>query len=154
MYTSTHILALYTIERMKNILLILLVSLCSTIEAQNLDSLGVDDSYLLNSEEVKYLNKSVGTQFGSFDFKDKKVIFSEGNSAKLITKRDYFKRLVKPYLKDGKDMVNFLVILTDEEKKKSGGFDAIIVAWSKIGLTKKRKKMIIKKMNKTVYNND
>ncbi|MGK0296027.1 MAG: hypothetical protein ACI884_002202 [Ulvibacter sp.] len=138
---------------MKNILLILLVSLCSAIQAQNLDSLGINDNYLLNSEEAKYLNKSVGTQLGTFDFKDKKVIFTEGNSARLITKGDYFKRLVKPYLKDGKDMVNYLVILTDEEKKESGGFDAIIVAWSKIGLTKKREKAIIKKMNKTVYNN-
>lgn len=148
-----HTRTLYTSERMKNILLILLISLCSTIEAQNLDNLGINNSYLLNSEEAKYLNKSVGTQLGYFDFKDKKVIFSEGNSARLITKRDYFKRLVKPYLKDGKDMVNFLVILTDKEKKESGGFDAIIVAWSKIGLTKKRKKVIIKKMNKTLYNN-
>jgi hypothetical protein len=137
---------------MKNFLLILLISLSSAIQAQNLDSLGINDDYLLNSEEAKYLNKSVGTQLGTFDFNGKKVILSEGNSARIITKSDYFKRLVKPYLKDGKDMVNYLVILTDEEKKESCGFDAIIVAWSKIGLTKKRRKAIIKKMKKTVYN--
>lgn len=138
---------------MKNVLLILLISLYSLTKAQNLDSLGVNDNYILNNEEAKYLNKSVGTQLGAFDFKNKKVIFSEGNIARLINKSDYFERLVKPYLMDGKDMVNYLVILTDEEKQDSGGFDAIIVAWSKIGLTNKRKRTIIKKMNKTVYNN-
>lgn len=137
---------------MKNILLILLISLSSALQAQNLDSLGINDDYLLNSEEAKYLNKSVGTELGTFDFNGKKVILSEGNSAIIITKSDYFQRLVKPYLKAGKDMVNYLAILTDEEKEESGGFDAIIVAWSKIGLTKKRRKAIIKKMNKTVYN--
>ena len=60
---------------MKNIFLILLVSLCSAVQAQNIDSLGTNNHCLLNSEEAEYLNKSVGTQLGTFDFKDKKVIF-------------------------------------------------------------------------------
>jgi hypothetical protein len=137
---------------MKNFLLILLISVSTALQAQNLDSLGINDDYILNSEEAKYLNKSVGIQLGAFDFNGKKVILSEGKSARIITKCDYFQRLVKPYLKDGKDMVNYLVILADEEKEKSGGFDAIVVAWSKIGLTKKRRKAIIKEMNKTVNN--
>lgn len=135
---------------MKNILLILFVSFGPVILAQNLDSLGINDDYLLNAEEAKYLNKSVGTQRGSFNFENKNVIFAEGNNARVISKRDYFNRLVKPFLKDGNDMVNYLVILSEEEKKASGGFDAIIVAWSKIGLTEKRKRKILKRMNKTI----
>ena len=139
---------------MRNLIAILLF-LCanSFLHAQNIDSLGTNNNYLLNQDEATYLNNSVGTQFGQFDFINKNVVFAEGNNAKLISKSDYFKRLVKPYFAEGKDVVNCLVILTKDEKINSGGFDAIIVAWSKVGLTKKRKKTIIKEMNKTVYNN-
>lgn len=133
---------------MKNILTILFVLFYSVAQAQNLDSLGVNDNYLLNSEEAKYLNESVKGQRGSFDFNNKKVVFSKGNHATLITKSNYFEIFVKPSLKSEGDMTNYLVILTDDEKKQSGGFDAIIVAWSKIGLTKSRRKTIIRKMGK------
>ena len=135
---------------MKNILLILFIPLCSILQAQIVDSLGTNDDYHLNIEEAIYLNKSVDSQLGVFDFNNKRVIFSEGNSARIIPKSDYFERLVKPALRNGKDIVNLLYILSKEEKIDSGGFHAIIVAWSKTGLTKKRKKAIIKEMNKMV----
>ena len=59
----------------------------------------------------------------------------------------------KDYFENGSHVVNQLIILTEEEKQKSGGYDAIIVSWSKILVSGKRKERLIKKIaEKTAAN--
>jgi len=102
----------------------------------------------LNLNEAAYLNKSLETQKASFDFAHTKVIFATGNNAsRIITKKQYFNQIVKPYLETNSQVVNYLVLLNPNEKRQSGGHNALLVAWSKMEVTDKRKKKIIKKMH-------
>ena len=77
-------------------------------------------------------------QSKDFDFHGKKVAFVLG--ALFIDKKKYFKD------QGGKEVVANLVILTEEEKLKANGYDAIIVLWRKQGVSKSFRKKIIKRL--------
>ncbi len=114
-----------------------------------IDSCGLDSSTTLNKYEVKYFNQYLEKQRSrsTFDFQDKKVGFAHGNFGKgLISKKEYFNMWGKDYFENGSHVVNQLIILTEEEKQQSGGYDAIIVSWSKILVSGKRKERLIKKL--------
>jgi hypothetical protein len=137
----------------KTITLLLLLIACLQIDVfcQNLSELGQDNSAAVNQEEASYLNKSLESQKADFNFTGKKVLFAEGNNAsRLVTKKEYFNRIVKPYLERNSQVVNHLILLNPIEKRQSGGYDAIVVAWTKIGVSDKRKKKIIKQMNNAI----
>jgi hypothetical protein len=113
---------------------------------QTTDSLGLDNNPRLTKYEAEYFNNEFKDWRKSFDFIDKKVAFITGSSAgKHLTKTEYFKE-VKARLKDNYGMTHSALYLTEEEKLKSGGYDAVVVSWVKL-LTDKRRRQIITELN-------
>ncbi len=112
-----------------------------------IDSCGLNTDRKLNKYEADYFNISLEKQRDNFDFIDKNIAFTYGNFGRTnISKKEYFDRWGRTYYKQDSHVVDILLVLTAEEKIKSGGYDAIIVSWSKIGIGKKHKKIIIDRL--------
>lgn len=113
---------------------------------KHLDDCGKDNEPALNNAESSYLNAVFADLKRPYDFSQKKVVFFTGSSGKTISsKQVYFsseKRKVGAHtsLNGGQ-----LLIFNETEQKQSGGYDAVIVFWSKVPPTKKR---LIKLLNK------
>jgi hypothetical protein len=132
------------------IILIFLNNFCFGQEVV-IDSCGLDSSITLNKYESQYFNQSLEKQRirSNFDFQKKKVGFAHGNFGNgVISKKEYFDRWGKVYFENNSHVLNQLIILTEDEKQQSGGFDAIIISWSKIGVAGKHKKRLIENLNK------
>ena len=130
------------------IILIFLTNICFGQDVV-IDSCGLDSSTTLNKYESQYFNQSLEKQRNrsNFDFQNKKVGFAYGNFGKgVISKKEYFDKWGKDYFENESHVVNQLIILTEEEKQQSGGFDAIIISWSKIGVAGKHKERLIEKL--------
>lgn len=128
--------------------LILIASLFSTIGllAQNLDSIGIDNNPFLNKDEVKLLNSLLEEQRDTFNFTGKKVAFITGSNGRtLVTKSDYFKNSVKPWIEKNSKPQIFMVKLTKDEKERSGGYDVLVLSWVKV-FTPRSKVKIIEKL--------
>ena len=134
-----------TMTTMKFYITILFSILMIGLFGQTADSLGLDDNPRLTKYEAEYFNNEFNGQRNSFDFADKKIAFITGSSAgKHLTKTEYFKE-VKARLKDNHGMTHTPVVLTEEEKLKSGGYDAVVTSWVKL-LTDKRRRQIISEL--------
>ncbi len=121
-----------------------------------IDSCGIDNSLSLNQYEVQYFNQELENQRkrSEFDFNGKLIGFAYGNFGKgLHSKREYFDKWGKEYFRKNSNVSNQLIVLTEEEKFNSGGYDAIILSWSKLKLSRKDKNRIIRKLEKTATNN-
>lgn len=130
------------------IILVFISQICIAQEIE-IDSCGLNNSPKLNKYESAYFNQTIDNQRKRFDFNfnDKSIAFAYGNYGNgLITKDEYFEKWGRDYFIGNSSVYNQLFVLTAEEIKESGGFDAIIVSWSKIGLTKKHRKKLIKKI--------
>lgn len=128
---------------MKLYLTALIILSTFNLFGQNLDKLGINNESKLTQAESKFLNEYMTeTQRKNFDLTDKKVIFVTGNSAHQTgTKLEYFNR-IKKWNEDGNKIATWVVELNDDEKIKSGGYDAIITYHVK-RLSKRRKRIII-----------
>lgn len=114
--------------------------------SQNLDSLGLNNDPILNQSEASFLNTSFSSQTNEFDFINKKIAFALGSSNyKIRTKASYFKEVIAYYRHD-EYIEDILIVLDEKEKILSGGYDAIIVSWSKIGVGKKARQKLVKKL--------
>ena len=115
----------------------------------NPDSLGLNDDPLLNSMEARYFNIQVQHYRGDFNFHGKRVgFFVENNGKHLFNKKEYFDNWAREHLERKDFGQNQLFILTEEEKEKSKGFDAIIVSWSKKKITEERRAALVKRLRK------
>ncbi len=111
--------------------------------AQKSDSLGIDDNPILNESEVVLLNSLLAESRKGFDFTNKKVAFITGSNGRtIVSKSDYFKKSVIPWIEKGSEPQIFMVELTEDEKKESGGYDVIVLSWVKIFTPKSQKKAI------------
>jgi ABC-type transport system involved in Fe-S cluster assembly fused permease/ATPase subunit len=132
-------------------LLILLFTLTTNLclgQAVVIDSCGLDSSATLNKYEVQYFNEALEEvrSLANFDFQKKQVGFAYGNLGKeLISKKAYFDMWGKAYFQRDVQVTNELIILTQKEKQASGGYDAIIVSWSKAGIFGKYREQLIEK---------
>jgi hypothetical protein len=101
------------------------------------DRMGVDNSTTLNEYEGIYFNNLFKEKKGSYNFIGKKVAFIVANSGKK-SKKDFFYKEKKRFSEGETPTSTFLIILNEEEKKISKGYDAIICCWYKrIPKTKK-----------------
>lgn len=112
---------------------------------QNLDSMGINNEPYLNMYEVDFFNNIFLKQRKEFDFNKKKVAFLTGGSGKTLSdKKKYFdlekERLSRGYSGNG----GTLIILDEEQRKETGGYDMIILYWSKILPTKKQLVKLLK----------
>jgi hypothetical protein len=105
---------------------------------QKLDNCGVDNSPLMNSYEEEFLNHFFKDKRTEFNFKNKKVGFFFGpNGQHLGCKKKYFNKV-----KGHGNPSCYLIKLSENEKTESGGYDILIVTWSKIFRKKPTRKMI------------
>lgn len=112
----------------------------------HLYDIGIEDSSKLNNLEADYFNKILVNKKQNFDFKDKKIGFFIGSSGNtLSSKKKYFDNLKGRLSNNYSGSSDQLVILTEAQKKESGGYDAIIVSWSKV-LIKTATNSMIKKL--------
>lgn len=95
-----------------------------------LDKTG-DDLEVLNCNESSFLNAVFKDSLNHFDFTNKKVGFIMG-AKKRSNKKEYF-NMQKKHLADKKNPVDngSLYIFSETQKIESGGYDAVIVYWSK-----------------------
>jgi len=100
--------------------------------------IGKTSNPVLTANEATYFNSDLLTQRNDFDFHAKKVAFVLDGS--FIDKEQYFKNW------GGNKIVSNLIILTEEEKQKANGYDAIIVLWRKKGVSKGFRKRLIKRL--------
>ena len=125
------------------------LSTVSSAQAILIDSCGLNTDSKLSKYESAYFNGQLSKQRGNFDFVDKKVGFAYGNFGKtVVSKKEYFDRWGRDYFKRDSHVVDILLILTADEKVKSGDFDAIIVSWSKIMIDNKHRQKIISKLKR------
>jgi hypothetical protein len=102
------------------------------------NDIGKTTSPFLTENEATYFNSDLLRQRKIFDFHGKKVAFVLNST--FIDKAQYFKNW------GGNNIVNDLIILTNEEKQKANGYDAIIVLWRKQGVSKGFRKKLIKRL--------
>ena len=100
--------------------------------------LGKTTSSALTDNEAEYFNSELFAERKNLDFHGKKVAFVLSGS--FINKQLYFKNW------GGKDVPNILLVLTEEEKKKSHSYDAIIISWSKKTVSNGFRKRLIKRL--------
>lgn len=102
------------------------------------NDIGKSDDPVLTDNEAEYFNAEFSKQRKDFDFHGNKVAFALSGS--FIDKQQYFKNW------GGKEVVNDLVILSNDEKQLASGFDAIIVLLRKQGVSKNFRKRLIKRL--------
>jgi len=101
-------------------------------------NIGKTTNPVLTDNEAEYFNAELSNQRKDFDFHERKVAFVLSGS--FIDKQQYFKNY------GGKEVVNYLILLTDEEKQIANGYDAIIVSWRKQSISKGFRKRLIKRL--------
>ncbi|NCA87065.1 MAG: hypothetical protein EOM83_16130 [Clostridia bacterium] len=122
--------------------LFLITFLTNIIFGQDINSLGVDNNPLLNIHESEFLKNQL--ELESFDFSDKNVAYYF-SLVGVQTKMEFFSD-AKKHLSSGNSLSLQLVMLDSNEKIETGGFDVIIVAWSKKQVTPKMKEKMIEKL--------
>ncbi|WP_420583275.1 hypothetical protein [Reichenbachiella sp.] len=135
------------VTQLKNLLVATILLFSNLAFCQNLDSLGLNDNPELNSYESTFLNEKLEKQRqrAEFNFTEKQIGFALGHGPRhygIRTKSEYFEE-AKEYHSNNSQIVDILVVLTEQEKDESGGFDAIIVSWSKFGVNDKARTELI-----------
>jgi RNase H-fold protein (predicted Holliday junction resolvase) len=114
----------------------------------NLYQLGLNNDEELSINEANFFNKSFFKEKKEFDFKNKKIGFFNGNNgSRLWSKKEYFDDLKQRASENRFGPLGYLIILTEEQKTETGGYDAVIVSWSKLLGEILTKKMITKLKN-------
>lgn len=130
---------------MRTILIILIGLIYTTGFAQTNSDLST--SYSLTIDEVRTLNSIFSKEKNDFDFKGKVIAYTIGTTGTQIEdKIIFFDKYLNPVVKGENKNVCALIILTKDEKSKSGGFDAVIMSPAKI-FTKKHRKILIDQLS-------
>lgn len=116
------------------------LSVCDKAKPSNLYQLGLDDNPVLTNLESEYFNEVFKANKNNYIFTNLKVGFFKGNNGSMIqSKKQYFDS-VKNRLENCISASNDYVLKLDEKEKiESGGYDLIIVSWSKIVPTEKER---------------
>lgn len=137
------------VTQLKNLLVINLLLFGNIAICQNLDSLGSNDNSLLNSSESSFLNIQLEQQRQrlKLDFSGKQIGFATGHGPKnygILSKSEFFKEAKDFYNSTNTHLSNLiLVVFTEQEKQESGGYDAVVVSWSKFGVDNKARAQLI-----------
>jgi hypothetical protein len=126
---------------MKKLLFILLFLSYLTGNAQS--DLNLSTEFRLTNSESKTLNYIFQKKRKAFDFNGKIVAFTEGTTGThIVRKADFFVKYLNPVIEIKSRNVCALILLTNEEKLESGGFDAVIMSPAKIFANKQRKMLV------------
>lgn len=128
---------------MRTRVIIIFFLVTTTATGQLPDSISTGTTKTLSRQEVDFLNSALANTRDTFDFSNKKIAFVTGPSGdELISKRNYFLTVVKPFTDRGILPQIWFVRLTAEEKQKSNGYDALVLSLVKMFTEKQRKKII------------
>jgi len=104
-----------------------------------------DGDEMLSKQEAELLNSLLETSRDTFDFQGKKIAFLTGSSgSRVLSRADFFNTCVNPWLAKGDTPQIFMALLTQGEKKKSGGYDAFVLSWVKVFTDRQKRKLIEK----------
>mgnify|MGYP001262188213 CR=1 FL=1 len=126
-------------------MLVLVCCGCTKAYAQCTDSVGMDDVPALTRCEAEVLSRLGGTWPNVEGDEPPVLSFRNGNSAVKVDKSYFFQKIVVPRLPNDQFIALNWYALTVAEKQATG-VDAIVVAWSKIGLTERRKRKILREL--------
>ncbi len=97
----------------------------------NISQVGNDSLQELTQQDAIFFNQIYGSKKGAFDFNDKKVAFINPHVDKkeaIRTKNDFIRKIKKHLESDFLYPASEeLMVLSEEEKMQTGGYDAIIV---------------------------
>ncbi|OFY90553.1 MAG: hypothetical protein A3K10_10245 [Bacteroidetes bacterium RIFCSPLOWO2_12_FULL_31_6] len=144
----------------KGIFGILLIFFITTLFGQTTEwnKCGLDNLSSLNDFEVLYFNEVFQNRKGDFDFNGKTVAYYTGSSGTTISKKSYYFNGLKNGNNGDKDIHLWqaggtqLLILNEKEKKLSGGYDVILVSWSKLLKNGKSRKRLVKRLKNNLPN--
>lgn len=131
-------------RNMKSILIFSIAFILFPFFSFSQDSLtfGKNKNPYLTSEESKYFDSLFANQKGSFEFKDKKIAFIDGQvKIEIISKSEFFTYYIFPYLHNGKRPLIFLIHFNEDEQTRSGGYSALITTYI-TSLSEKDKKKV------------
>ena len=127
-------------------------------QVAEIEKCGLDDHPKLESYEANYFNQVYEDKKGTFDFSGKVIAFYTGSAGTTkSSKSNYFGGL-RNTTKGDKNIHAWqaggtqLLILTNEEKELSGGYDAILVSWSKLRKEGKSRTKLVKRLKNTLTN--
>lgn len=124
-------------------ILIILIGLISVTGFSQTDS-DLQVTYLLSTNEAKSLNSIFSKERKDFDFNGKTVGFTIGTTGtQIVNNKVFFEKYLNPVISGQDKNICSLIILTKEEKSKSGGFDAVVMSPAKIFSNEHRDKLII-----------
>ena len=107
----------------------------------------------LNETETAILNQYLLNKTPFDNFNIKKFIFIRGNGTNIITKDDFFQEINKSISKYGEIKGTYCYEFSDTEKNENGGFDGMIIIWSKLNMSETRKEKILKLLPKIIKTN-
>ncbi len=116
---------------MRSLTIAFLLSCSFQLMAQQKDSFVSGSSDYFNQQELDYLN----SLFTSFDIptirKNQRISFLAGDSkTRVISKTEFFEQFITPYTVKG-ELPRFTVkYLSEDEQKKSGGFEILFTSHS------------------------
>lgn len=117
------------------------------VQMQKADTLKTNSGEMLSTQEAELLNSLLEKSRDTFDFYGKKVAFITGPTGnRFLSKPDYFSK-IRDWADTGNTPSTFMVLLTQEEKDKSGGYDVLVSFFVK-GITNRQKRRIIEKLAK------
>ena len=119
-------------------------------QISELEKCGLDNNAMLNSYEAAYFNDVFKERKEDFNFSGKVIAFYTGSSGTTMsTKSRYFNSVKNSNQKDVHAWQaggTQLLILDNEEKNLSGGYDAILVLWSKLPKRGKSRTRLVKRL--------
>ncbi len=128
-------------------ILIILIGLISITGFSQTDS-DLQTTYLLTTNEATSLNSIFSKESKDFDFNGKSIAFAVGTTGTQIeNKNGFFEKYINPVIEGKNKNVCSLIVLTKEEKSKSGGFDAVVMSPAKI-FTNEHREILINELNK------
>jgi hypothetical protein len=140
---------------MRNLLttLLFITSFTAFGQISEIANCGLDQELELNEFEAKYFNEALSGGAINFDFADKVVAFYIGTSATTrSSKKQYFdvtKRVAKSDVASSStETPTQFMMLTKEEKEISGGYDVILVYWSKLPRGQVERASLVKQLGK------
>ncbi len=99
----------------------------------HIDSMGTDQSSILNKYEGDYLSLTTRRLRKQFDFTNRKIAFITGPSGtKISCKKEYFNTDRDRCSNNYSPTCGRLYVFNEKQKEESGGYDAAIVYWCKV----------------------
>ncbi|MFT3739186.1 MAG: hypothetical protein QM786_10550 [Breznakibacter sp.] len=129
---------------------LILIQIHLGLYSQNLENSQSESRILLTQTEIEQLKVICNKECLTYDFTNKHIAFAGGTSGNLIFSKEEFFKYMKVDIEKEKKNVCGLIVLTESEKRESGGFDVIILTPVKV-FTESHRQKLIRELNKTAH---